>query len=74
MKVRALGGAGQEGSQTVRDLVGSTQVDSIVIGDLDLDAANRLKQEIGGDKVSAVQIDATANAHSSCTLRRLAST
>ncbi len=62
MKFLALGGAGQEGSRTVRDLVASAQVGSVVIGDLNLDAANRLKQEIGSDKVSTVQVDATVNA------------
>ena len=34
MKVIALGGAGQEGSRTVRDLAASAQVESVVIGDL----------------------------------------
>ncbi len=62
MKVIALGGAGQEGSRTVRDLAASVQVESVVIGDLDIDAANRLKQEIGSDKVSTVQVDATDKA------------
>ena len=62
MKVIALGGAGQEGSRTVRDLAASAQVESVVIGDLDIDAANRLKQEIGSDKVSTVQVDATDKA------------
>lgn len=62
MKFLALGGAGQEGRRTVRDLVARARVDSVVIGDLNLDAANRLKQEIGNDKVSALQVDATVNA------------
>lgn len=62
MKVIALGGAGQEGSRTVRDLAASAQVESVIIGDLDIDAANRLKQEIGSDKVSTVQVDATNKA------------
>jgi saccharopine dehydrogenase (NAD+, L-lysine-forming) len=62
MKVIALGGAGQEGSRTVRDLAASAQVDSVIIGDLDIDAANRLKQEIGSDKISTVQVDATDKA------------
>src|SRR5699024_6869261 len=45
-----------------RDLVASDQVNSVVVGDLNLDAANRLKQEIGSDKVSTMQVDATDNA------------
>jgi saccharopine dehydrogenase (NAD+, L-lysine-forming) len=59
MKVIALGGAGQEGSRTVRDLVESAFVDSVIIGDLDIDAANRLKQEIGSEKVTTLRVDAT---------------
>lgn len=62
MKILALGGAGQEGKRTVKDLVAGPGVDSVVIGDLDLDAANRLKQEIDSDKVSTLQIDATDHA------------
>ncbi|MCK9539261.1 saccharopine dehydrogenase family protein [Dokdonella sp.] len=62
MKFLALGGAGQEGSRTVRDLVLSAQVDSVVIGDLNLDAANQLKKDIGSDKVSTLQVDATVHA------------
>lgn len=62
MKILALGGAGQEGSRTVKDLVASKQVNSVVIGDLNLDAANALKQQIGSDKLSTLQIDATNEA------------
>lgn len=62
MKIIALGGAGQEGSRTVRDLADSPEVTSLVIGDLNIDAANRLKQDIGSDKVSTVQVDATDKA------------
>lgn len=62
MKIIALGGAGQEGSRTVRDLVDSTMVASVVIGDINIDAGNRLKQDIDSDKVSTLQVDATVNA------------
>jgi saccharopine dehydrogenase-like NADP-dependent oxidoreductase len=62
MKIIALGGAGQEGSRTVRDLAASGQVDAVIIGDLNIDAADRLKQEIGSDKISTVQVDATDKA------------
>jgi saccharopine dehydrogenase-like NADP-dependent oxidoreductase len=44
MKVIALGGAGQEGSRTARDLAAGVQVESVVIGDPDIDAASRLDQ------------------------------
>ncbi|WP_222564344.1 saccharopine dehydrogenase family protein [Novilysobacter antarcticus] len=59
MKILALGGAGQEGNRTVRDLVAGAGVASVVIGDLNLAAADKLKEEIGSDKVSTVRIDAT---------------
>lgn len=62
MKILALGGAGQEGTRTVQDLVDSPQVTSVIIGDLNIEAANRLKQEIGSDKVSTIQVDATDGA------------
>ena len=62
MKILALGGAGQEGNRTVRDLVAGSGVASVVIGDLNLAAADKLKEEIGSDKVSTVRIDATVTA------------
>ncbi|HNP36524.1 MAG TPA: saccharopine dehydrogenase NADP-binding domain-containing protein [Woeseiaceae bacterium] len=62
MKIMALGGAGQEGSRTVRDLVASPMVESVVIGDINIDAGNRLKQEIDSGKLSTLQVDATVNA------------
>lgn len=71
MKILALGGAGQEGSRTIKDLVASEQVGSVVIGDLNLDAANRLKQEIGSAKVSTRQVDATNQADLAEALRNI---
>lgn len=62
MKILALGGAGQEGSRTVKDLIASDQVSSVVIGDLNLDAADALKQELGSDKVTTLRVDATVEA------------
>lgn len=59
MKIIALGGAGQEGSRTVRDLAASELVESIIIADLNIDAAEQLKQEVGGDKTSVLKLDAT---------------
>src|SRR5690606_6321992 len=35
------------------------QVDAVVVGDINIDAANRLKSDLASDKVSAVQVDAT---------------
>jgi len=59
MKILALGGAGQEGARAVNDLAASPQVEAVVIGDINLDAANRLKESIGSAKLSCVQVDAT---------------
>ncbi len=59
MRVLALGGAGQEGARAVADLAKSPQVDAVVVGDINIDAANRLKSDLASDKVSAVQVDAT---------------
>lgn len=55
MKILVLGGAGQEGRTTVSDLIDSEQLKSVVIGDLNLDAANRvdqLEEMIGSGQIS----------------------
>lgn len=59
MRVLALGGAGQEGARAVADLAKSPQVDAVVVGDINLEAANRLQASIGSAKVTAARIDAT---------------
>ena len=59
MKILALGGAGQEGARAVSDLAKSPQVEAVIIGDINLDAANRLKSSIGGTKATSVRVDAT---------------
>lgn len=61
MKILALGGAGQEGSRTVRDLATSEQVTEVVIGELNISAAEQLISDIGSKKVSCLEIDATDN-------------
>jgi len=57
MKVLALGGCGQEGKTTVRDLVKSAEVSQIVIGDINIENADKFKAELAGDKVSTLQVD-----------------
>lgn len=57
MKILALGGCGQDGVNALRALVKSSDVSSIVIGDIDIDNASRLKEELG-DKLSAIYVDA----------------
>lgn len=59
MKILALGGAGQEGARAVVDLTKSPQVEAVIIGDINLDSANRLKDRIGSAKLSCLKVDAT---------------
>lgn len=47
------------GQIIVRDLAESTDIDSVVIADFNLDLAQKLQKEIGGVKVSAVFADLT---------------
>jgi len=57
MKVLALGGCGQEGKTTVRDLIKSEEVSRLVIGDINLENADKFKAELSNDKVSTLQMD-----------------
>jgi lysine 6-dehydrogenase len=57
MKVLALGGCGQEGKTTVKDLVKSEDVSSVVIADINIESADKFKAELANDKVSTVQMD-----------------
>ena len=57
MKVLALGGCGQEGKTTVRDLIKSEDVSHIVIGDINLENADKFKAELASDKVSTLHVD-----------------
>jgi saccharopine dehydrogenase-like NADP-dependent oxidoreductase len=58
-KIVVLGGAGAMGQIIVRDLAESADIDSVVIADFNLASAEKLKNEIGGVKVSAVFADLT---------------
>ena len=57
MKIIALGGAGQEGTTTVRLLAADPRVEELVIADIDLDAAKTLASAEGMGRARAVQID-----------------
>ena len=57
MKVLALGGCGQEGKTTVKDLIKSEEVSSVVIGDINMEGANQFKTELASEKVSTLQVD-----------------
>jgi lysine 6-dehydrogenase len=59
MKILVLGGAGAMGTVTVRDLAESPNVSEVVIADVSLERANRLRNLIGSQKVKAKPVDAT---------------
>ncbi len=56
-KIVVLGGCGAVGRHTVRTLAHSKDVDEIVIGDINLDLASKMAEDLG-EKVSAVKVDA----------------
>ena len=57
MKVLALGGCGQEGKTTVKDLIKSEEVSHLIIGDINIENADKFKAELSNDKVSTLQVD-----------------
>lgn len=64
MQITILGGAGGMGSRATADLAGQTDVESLILGDINLEAAvklaNKLNAELGTDKVKPVKVDATS--------------
>lgn len=56
MRVIVLGGAGDMGSSAVRTLAGISDVDEVVIGDINVERAREIAEEIG-EKVSAEKVD-----------------
>ncbi len=58
MKVLVLGGAGDMGSRTVRDLVKQPETESVVIADYNETAAKSLADDIGSAKAVALWVDA----------------
>jgi len=60
MRILVLGGAGWIGSVITRILAEHSEVDEVVVGELDTNRAEALISEIGaGDKVTALAVDAT---------------
>lgn len=59
MKVVVLGGAGAMGQVIVRDLAASQPVDEVVVADLSLERAEKLKRHIGSDKIKTAYADLT---------------
>ena len=61
MRVLVLGGAGDMGAETVRDLLGYPEVEQVTIADLNVDAASRLASTLGGgSRVKVRRVDATS--------------
>lgn len=57
-KVIVLGGCGAVGSVAVKTLAAQDVFDHVVIGDMNMERAEKIISEIGGKKVSAVRFDA----------------
>jgi saccharopine dehydrogenase-like NADP-dependent oxidoreductase len=58
MRVLSLGGAGAVAEHATRDLAQYSDFDDIVIGELDVDAAERLAAEIDDRRLSVLKVDA----------------
>ncbi|HHV19456.1 MAG TPA: saccharopine dehydrogenase [Thermoanaerobacterales bacterium] len=57
MKIVVLGGAGDMGSRAVKDLAKRTEVEELIIADINIELAEKISKELG-EKVKAVYIDA----------------
>lgn len=59
MRVLALGGCGAMGTEVVRDLVATSDFESIVVADIDIEKATRLIGELDDKRLHAVAFDVT---------------
>ncbi len=59
MKILALGGCGQEGKTTVKDLIAQENVEQIIIGDINIDAANQFATDLNSNKVITAEVNVT---------------
>jgi saccharopine dehydrogenase (NAD+, L-lysine-forming) len=58
-KVIVLGGCGAVGSVSVKTLVSQDMFSRVIIGDCNIEKANKMVSDLGAEKVSAVNIDAS---------------
>lgn len=58
MKKILIVGAGAQGGPCASILARDREISEIVLGDIDLDLANRVKEKIGSDKITAMKVDA----------------
>jgi saccharopine dehydrogenase-like NADP-dependent oxidoreductase len=61
MKVIVLGGAGDMGSEAVRELVQFPEIERITIADLNTAAAEKLASSLGRERVKVQKVDATSH-------------
>lgn len=61
MKVVVLGGAGDMGSEAVRDLIKFTDVKQVTVADINTEAAEKLASAIGDKRVAVEKVDATSH-------------
>lgn len=59
MKLLMLGGAGAMGSETTKDLVKTSDFSEIALGDIDVEKARKFADDLGDDRLSAVEVDAS---------------
>lgn len=59
MRIVVLGGAGAMGQVAVRDLVASQPVTEVVIADLSVERAEKVKRQIGSDQIKTAYSDLT---------------
>lgn len=57
MKILALGGCGRVGKIAVGELVKSSSVSTIVVGDIDIERAGQFCRNLGSDKLCALQLN-----------------
>lgn len=57
MKILVLGGSGRVGKGAIWDLVNSSDVSKVVLGDIRLDEAHRYIERVGSDKLTAEFVD-----------------
>ncbi|HPU00720.1 MAG: saccharopine dehydrogenase [Firmicutes bacterium] len=60
MRIVVLGGAGDMGSEAVRDLVKFTDAEQVTVADLNTVAAERLAADLGDKRVVVKKVDATS--------------
>ena len=60
MRVMVLGGCGEMGTEATRDLAQTSEFEEIVIADVNLQKAQALAEELGGGRVRALRVDASA--------------